>query len=89
VNEADTTASERKFYQTEYRITVLSEEPLDDPISLEDIIYEISEGHCLGRVDRERAEEISSKRCAQQCEWAGSDAGFFELDEEGNDFDEA
>lgn len=78
-----------QFYQTEFRITVLSRGPLEDcTMDVDDIHHAISEGECLGRLDIETSTEISSRRCAHQCEWMGSTPEFFQLDEEGNDLDE-
>jgi hypothetical protein len=80
--------SKRKFYQTEYRFTVLSEEPLPNTVNLELLDDLTSEEHMLGRLEVIRQQKITPKRMAEQCEWVGSDSGFFQLTPDGCDDEE-
>lgn len=81
-------ASKRKFYVNRYLVTLLSEEPLPDAMSLSSIAYEMNEGDCVGEVEQLRCKKVSSKQIVKQLEEVGSDPAFFQLDEEGNDLDE-
>lgn len=77
-------ASKRKFYRSVFKIEVLSERPLP-PLSLEQIAYEITEGESSGDLVREKLEVVDAKKMAKLLMKQGSDPGFFQLDEHGND----
>lgn len=81
--------SKRKFYRTIIRYEILSEEPLGS-LSLEDIHYECTEGHCSGvflPAERDN-QEVDGAEMAIMLIEQGSDPEFFQLDEDGNDVDE-
>jgi hypothetical protein len=81
--------SARKFYKTEIRVVLLSEEPLPDCMDLETAQYLMTEGHCSGVVEQDAGEEVTGPDMARMLKAQGSDPDFFSLDEEGNDVDEA
>ena len=72
--------TERKFYKTTVTIEILSEdEPWDG--TLEWLSYDISEGEYVGAGEWRKSEEVTAERMVTLLEEAGSDAGFFGLDE--------
>ena len=80
--------SPRKFYRQVFEIEVLIEgEPLQSP-NLEEIRYQITEGHCSGVVEETVCREVTSREMASLLWAQGSDPGFFMLDEDGNDIKE-
>lgn len=79
----------RKFYRSVIQIEVLSEEPLPDPMSLADIQYEITEGHCSGQLTRVVDNEVKTgPEMAQLLLNQASGPEFFMLDKDGNDISE-
>lgn len=80
--------SKRKFYRTVVQVEVLSEEPYDFE-DLEQVRYDITEGHCSGQVTTLPTEEVDGPAMAKLLRGQGSDPEFFELDEQGNDVDDA
>ena len=75
----------RKFYKTTFTVEVLSELPLGD-LGLEDIQYEITEGHCSGVTTTSEVKELSGPEMAKELLAQGSDPEFFDLDADGKDF---
>jgi len=69
-------SSNKKYYRTVFKIEVLSNEPIEDGIGLEEIAYEISEGHCSGMFLDDEVEECDEKRIRELLENQGSDASF-------------
>jgi len=66
----------RKFYRQLFNIEVLSEgEPLND-VSLQDIDYEITNGHCSGIVKEAVREEVTAEKMAELLKTQGSDPEF-------------
>jgi hypothetical protein len=80
--------TDRKFYRTVIQIEILSEEPYEGG-DLDTIKYDITEGHCSGRLkDVVRSEEKNGKEMAGLlCEQA-SDPEFFMLTKDGEDLKE-
>lgn len=79
----------RKYYKTVVKITVLSEdEPLKDGISLEEIAYEITDGHCSGDIVIQSRTEVKAREMAKLLMEQGSDPEFFRLDEDGNELED-
>ena len=80
--------TKRKFYRTTIQIEILSEEPYTS-VSLEDINYDITDGHCSGELkDVVRNEEKSGKEMAALLMAQRSDPEFFQLTEDGEDLEE-
>lgn len=80
--------SKRKFYKTVFEIEVLSEEPLSDELSLEDVAYEITEGGCSGVVNRKGHKVLNGKQAAKALIAQASDPGHFRLTDDGEDADD-
>lgn len=71
---------DRKFFKTTITITVLSEdEPISPDSSLDDVIYEITEGNCSGDYEVSDVQELSPEETAKALIEQGSDPSFFEL----------
>jgi len=78
-----------RFYRTVLKIEVLSEEPLaHGDMSLSDIDYAITEGHCSGVVTLDTEEEVDGPTMARLLIAQGSDPGFFGLTESGEESEE-
>ena len=69
-------SSNKKYYRTVFKIEVLSDEPIEDGIGLEEIAYELSEGQWSGMFLDEEVEECDEKRITELLENQGSDASF-------------
>jgi hypothetical protein len=81
--------SKRKFYRTVYTVEVLSEDPLEADLSLEDITYEITTGNCSGkRGCTIFNEEVDGPTMAKLLRKQDSDPNFFLLNDDGYDVDE-
>jgi hypothetical protein len=79
--------SDRTFYRTVVTVEVLSEDPLNFD-TLEDLHHAITTGDCSGRYETTKTETLNGKDTAAGLIAQGSDPGFFQLDEEGNDCDD-
>lgn len=75
----------RKYYKTLITIEVLSEEPLEDGVSAEDVLAEIDEGGWSGVVQFGDSMPMNGLEAATALLAQGSDPGFFMLDEDGNE----
>ena len=66
----------KKLYRQVFEVEVLSEgEPLND-VSLEDIGYEITEGHSSGVVKETIREKVNADKMAELLKAQGSDPEF-------------
>ncbi|HEY3965163.1 MAG TPA: hypothetical protein VGM05_11480 [Planctomycetaceae bacterium] len=79
--------SQRKFYRTVIQIEVLSEEPFASMV-LEDIAEAVDEGPCSGRTKVRRREVVDGPTMAKLLDAQGSDPGFFNLTDVGEDTDD-
>jgi hypothetical protein len=77
--------SKRKFYRTVFQYEVLSEEPITDSLSLEQINYECTEGDWSGHFLDTHSEELNGKAMADKLAEQGCDPEFFQLTENGED----
>jgi hypothetical protein len=79
-------SEDRKFYRTVISVVVLSEGPFiyDD---LDDVNSAITTGDHVGTVTETSVKTLTGKQAANALLDAGSEPGFFELDDEGNDID--
>jgi len=75
--------SSNNFYRTVLTVEVLSEEPIDDGLSLADIAREGAEGSFSLVVTTQATEAVSGVTMAQLLAAQGSDPGFFMLDDAG------
>lgn len=83
-----TTPSKRTFYRHVFSIEVLSEEELGS-MSLVDIEEAITTGHCSGQFLETAVTKVRPKTMAKLLLKQGSDPEFFQLDEQGNDLEDA
>lgn len=72
---------ERKFYQTVVTYEVLSDEPLGS-VSLKDIDYMCTEGHCSGRFIETKEFQVSKEVMSKLLVDQGSDPEFLLGEEE-------
>jgi len=72
----------KTIYKTVVSITVLSDEPLDGA-SLEDIAYETENGQWVGYNLTHKETKIKGAKAIQAISDAGSDPGFFFMDNDG------
>lgn len=79
--------TDRKFYKTVIKIEVLSEEPIPSGMDLENVIAECKEGACSMRQFGWKETELNGKQAAKGLLLQGSDPGFFQLTEKGEDTD--
>ncbi len=80
--------TQRHFYETTITVKVLSEEPFewDD---LPDIAYAITDGSCVGDVKEASTRRLDGKETADTLAAFGSESGFFNLTEAGDDTEDA
>ena len=78
----------RLFYKTKVSFTVLSEDPIPGDITLDHLRYECEEGRYVGcDLDHEQV-LVNGPVMVDELYKAGSEPGFFELTEEGDDLPE-
>jgi len=81
--------SERKFYKTTIHVEIVSEEPFSDGEELQDIVRSCITGGNSFKWDFVRnSEPIDGQYAASMLMDQGSDPGFFQLDEQGNDLED-
>jgi hypothetical protein len=76
--------TDRKFYRTTFTIVILSEEPISD-MELENLHYEVTDGHCCLRSMTSKETMLDGKQAARALFAAGSEPEFFQLNTSGND----
>ena len=81
-------AKKKTFYKTTYTFSVLSEDPVRNGMSLEDVLYECSEGDMVGAEESSVVENLTGKEMADALYSASSEPGFFGLDDDGNSTEE-
>jgi hypothetical protein len=81
--------TKKKIYRTVFRFEVLSEEPIEESMSLEDIAYETQEGHMSGHfLENQVTNEVLVGGAAVKATKAqGSDPSFFMMDDKGFEID--
>lgn len=76
----------KTIYKSVLTIEVLSDIPLPENVSLTDIVYEITDGDMSGLVNwKKRNIPIKGKKAIKEVVLQGSDPGFFNMDENGNE----
>jgi hypothetical protein len=75
----------RLFYKTTVTFVVLSEEPIPPQVNLATLHTECYEGHYVGSFGATEEILINGAVMVDELREAGSEPGFFELDDEGND----
>jgi len=80
-----TKISGRKFYRRVITIEVLSEEEVDETISLSQLEYAITDGDCSGNIKWGESQIVDGKKMAKLLIKQGSDPEFFMLNNKGED----
>jgi hypothetical protein len=73
----------KKFYKTTIMVEVLSEEPLPNDMSLQDIAFGITDGDWSGHWEISEMKPLNGKETADALVAQGSDPSFFNLSDEG------
>jgi hypothetical protein len=82
-------ATKKKLYRNVYVVEILSEEPLPDGMSLEQLEYEMNDGDCSGVIDHKHVnQEVTGRKAAKMVIAQGSDPLFFQMNEFGNEVEE-
>lgn len=81
--------TERKLLRTKITYEVLSEEPIPGHADLEYIAREAMEGRYVGRFTSTEETVLTGKQMADTLYEFGSDPGFFMLDDDGKDDEDA
>lgn len=81
-------ASDRKFYRSVFTVEVLSEAPLPSDLRLSEVAFQICDGDWSGHTDEDLNQEVDGPQMAKLLEAQGSEPGFFQLDENGNDVED-
>lgn len=78
-------ANKKKIYRTIFRFEVLSEEPIEESMSLKDIAYETQEGHMSGQfLENQITNEVLVGGAAVKAvKNQGSDPEFFMMNDKG------
>lgn len=81
-----TKPSKRKFYKSLFTVEVLSEEPLPADVDLETVNYQCDQGDWSGDFRRAKLNvQVDGPTMAKLLQAQGSDPGFFQLTEKGED----
>ena len=81
--------AKRKIYRTVIMLTVLSDRPLQEGMSIGDIDAECEDGDFTGKTDwQEVNTELEGEEAANAVRSTGSSTGFFLMDEDGNELNE-
>ena len=77
------------MYRTQITLEILSEEPIPETMPIADILWECNEGKYVADPNKETLtpQKLSGKEMADALIEAGSDPGFFMLDDEGDPVD--
>jgi hypothetical protein len=79
-------ATKKKLYRNVYVVEILSEEPLGDGMTLEQLQYEMLEGDCSGVVKHKYIDqEVRGRKAAKMVMAQGSNPEFFGMNEFGNE----
>lgn len=80
-----TNQSKRKFYRTDFTVTVLSEGPVADGLSLEALASGILEGDCIGIVEQGESQLLAPLAVVRLLEEEGDSPTVFQLNDKGED----
>jgi hypothetical protein len=75
----------KKFYRTTIVYEVLSEEPITSVESLENILFNASEGSYVGQEKARKEVKLTPKKTVSELYRFGSEPGFFRLDDNGKE----
>jgi hypothetical protein len=83
-------AKQKKIYRTIITLTVLSDYPLPEGMSIEEIDAECSDGEMTGKSDwLECNKELLGQEAADAVRGVGSSTDFFQMDENGNELNDS
>lgn len=77
--------TDRKFHKTVIKFTVLSEDPIPDGMSLENIAHECFNGDWSMGYNSFKETQLNGKQAANALHKQGSDPSFFNLTDDGED----
>ena len=77
--------STRKFYKTRIVVEVLSENPLSEGLELDSVHWGITNGDWSGTVKWHPPQKLNGKQAAAALRKQGSDPGWFQLTDKGED----
>ena len=81
--------AKKKIYRTLILLTVLSEEPLSEDMSIQDIDEECEYGEYTGKTDWQKVNEVlEGREAAIAVLETGSSPDFFQMDENGNELND-
>ena len=81
--------TKKKLYKSVLKVIIVSDEPYPDSVNLEQVNYDITEGHNSGILEWEYLNaEIVGAEAVKAMEEQGSDPEFFQMDDEGNELEE-
>lgn len=75
----------KTIYKTTVKIEILSHEPIDDNVSLEDIQYEITDGEWSGKITHGESKPLKGKPAVNEILKHGTDTEFFSMDINGKE----
>ena len=78
-------ATKKKLYHKQFVVDVLSEEPIDDSMNLEQIHWEMTNGDFVGKIQTKKDAVVTGRKAAKMVMAAGSDPMFFQMNEFGNE----
>ncbi len=76
------------IYKTSITVEILSEEPIPDPVTLEKIAWEMTEGDWVGRLSGQKSKKLRGKAAAAAAFEFGSSPAFFGLNDDGRPIDQ-
>ena len=77
--------STRKFFKTEFTITLLHEDEIGDCLSVESVAGAMQEGDCSGCMAQHESVPLTGEEMAKALVDQGSDPAFLGLTEDGDD----
>jgi hypothetical protein len=81
--------AKKKIYRTTIQMIVLSEEPLSEGMSFEEIDANCDDGDFCGKTEWLKVNEVlEGREAAIAVEDTGSDPEFFQMDKDGNELEE-
>ncbi len=81
--------AKKKIYRTVIVLTVLSDRPIPEDMSVEDIDAECSEGEFTGKTDWQEVNTVlEGEAAADAVRDTGSSTDFFQMDENGDELND-
>ena len=81
--------AQKKLYKSVLKVVIISDEPYPDSVNLEQVSYDITEGHNSGILEWEYLNaEVVGMEAVKEMDEQGSDYSFFGMDENGEELEE-